>query len=476
MALFFRPFVIAILLLLLNIITKIIFITDIPISLDEPFTIYHAQFGIKDLVDSLNGYNNPPLYEMILHYWIKLFGISPLSVRFLPMLFASFSAIALYFFCLKYFSKRTALISSLLLTFSSLLIQYSHTTRVYSLFLLLTVLSMHYYLEVINATTKRKFKIVIFIAVSTLLIYAHYFGVIVLFIQFVHCLVFFRRGLKPFLLTGIIITALYIPQILTVYSRMMVSVSEGTWVLPPSGIESLYNMLWAFCNMPIVVVLSLILLLTGIIVSFINKNIKQISPQFGLILLWFVIPFFGMFAISYKVPMYLTRYLIFAIPSFYILVTLSVEVVFKREMFRTSTYGIIILAFASTVDLNKGNKFPIDKVVNEIIQLKGTNTAVIVKPYDELITSFAYHYNINHFKYIIPGNEYGGLEEKMRSENIFFTMNDKLGINLPTYQKVLIFWTGDKLNPLEHLLQSDFQLIQSKEWQFNHFISLYQRK
>ncbi|MCE3260659.1 MAG: putative rane protein, partial [Bacteroidetes bacterium] len=128
---------------LLNLILKFLYLTTQEIAHDEPFSIYHAQFGISTLIDQLKGYNNPPLFEIILHYWIKLFGISPLSVRMLPLLFGALGPVALYYFVRKHFSVRTAIVSSLLLSFSTLLVYYSHDCRVYTLFMLLSILSMH---------------------------------------------------------------------------------------------------------------------------------------------------------------------------------------------------------------------------------------------------------------------------------------------------------------------------------------------
>ena len=137
-------------LVLINIIIKSIYLTDQSVSHDEPFSLYHAQFDFWTLIDFLKKYNNPPLYEIILHYWIKVFGISELAIRALPMLFSSLSVLFIYKIGKSFFDIRVGLAASLLFTFSSFQIWYAHDCRVYSLFLLLTVMSMYFFFKLIT--------------------------------------------------------------------------------------------------------------------------------------------------------------------------------------------------------------------------------------------------------------------------------------------------------------------------------------
>ncbi|MHB8261733.1 MAG: glycosyltransferase family 39 protein [Bacteroidia bacterium] len=133
-----------ILLLLLNVFSKSLYLTTDAISLDEPFSIYHAQFALPTILKQLANYNNPPLFEIVLHFWISLFGISPSAVRTLPALIACLCPLLLYYFAKRNFSIRVGVVSSLLLTFSNLLLFYSHDCRVYSLFVLLSLASFYY--------------------------------------------------------------------------------------------------------------------------------------------------------------------------------------------------------------------------------------------------------------------------------------------------------------------------------------------
>ena len=92
----FNTYVLPFLLVLLNFFLNRGGLTANSIALDEPFSIYVAQFEVSKIIAYLSTGNNPPLFELILHYWIKLFGIKPSSVRFLPCLFSSLTALYIF--------------------------------------------------------------------------------------------------------------------------------------------------------------------------------------------------------------------------------------------------------------------------------------------------------------------------------------------------------------------------------------------
>ena len=112
--------IIPLLLFVFNVIYKIIFISHGDICMDEPFTIFYAQGSIKDIYAMLFNENNPPLFFVLTKAMVKMGGIEPFIVRFLPMLFSSLTSIIIYKIGQRNFHFSVGLFAALFFTFSNL--------------------------------------------------------------------------------------------------------------------------------------------------------------------------------------------------------------------------------------------------------------------------------------------------------------------------------------------------------------------
>ena len=168
--------------ILLNAILKAFYLDANPIDMDEPFSIFHAQMGVSEIIQALKNGNNPPLYEIFLHFWIKLFGISPVSVRMPSLLFALINVLFVYLIAKQFINTKVAIISTLLITFSSFHLFFAHEARVYALFALLTTISFYLFFLIVDK--KAKISTYIFLLLTYVcLVYSHYFGIVVIGLQ-----------------------------------------------------------------------------------------------------------------------------------------------------------------------------------------------------------------------------------------------------------------------------------------------------
>ncbi len=458
-------------LFLLNVVLKCIYLTAEPVSHDEPFTIYHAQFGFSELVGYLKNYNNPPLFEIILHFWIKLFGISEGSVRVLPMLFSSASVVFIYLIGRDFFNTRVALLASLLFTFSTMQIWYAHDCRVYSLFLLLTLISFYLFFTLLKEGSLSGKRSLLLLIINALLIYAHYFGLFVWLLQGIILLAFHFRNKKLWLrFTGIMLGAslLYLPQVFSLYERFSDSAGNGTWLKPPSGPESLYNMIWSFSNAPVIAVLCIALLLAALVKFLVFAKQEQVKRPAVYLCIWFVLPFLAMFLLSYKIPMFLDRYLIYITPAFYLLLAVSLSFLLPgKKAFYTGSI-LLVAGFLVSASFNPTKKRAVRETVDFVMSRKDPGTVVLICP-PEFMTTFAYYYQRDYFQQAEVGSEYGRLIRLLEEDQVFFVNGMSPGLLQKTsqYKRIVYLDAGaDFTFPGNHIKEELLKNYTLKEEAF----------
>jgi len=114
------------------------------VLIDDEWHAVHILLGSSPKEIFLNFGSSDFSIPLALLYWLEadLFGLSELGMRW-PMMAAGILALVILpLYCRRYFDDKTAIIFSLLLAFSPLLLIYSRTARPYSLTLLLSLVSL----------------------------------------------------------------------------------------------------------------------------------------------------------------------------------------------------------------------------------------------------------------------------------------------------------------------------------------------
>lgn len=145
---------------------------------DEAITYIYA---IKDfpmgIINSLVKTDvHMPLYFLILNLWIKLFTNSDTIMRLLSVLFGILSIFLCYLSGKELVNKKTGLIAALLISVNSLAIFYSQEVRFYSLLMMLSALTLLYFIKTINNPSK--INLILLFFSSILLIYTNTISII----------------------------------------------------------------------------------------------------------------------------------------------------------------------------------------------------------------------------------------------------------------------------------------------------------
>ncbi len=391
---------IVIVLFVLAFLVRIAFLTSNSLGNDEPFSVFVAQKSISQIFAILTDGNNPPLYELLLHFWIRIFGTSEFWVRLPSLIFNCFAVVYIFKFTKLFFNVEAAILASLLFVFSNYQIAFAHEARVYSLVGMLSIASMYYFASFISTPTRKIKLLIALILTNILLIYAHYLG---FFILFVEAVVFLchstarKKYRRELLLALAIIVFAYLPVIPVVVHRFLITSSVGTWIRPPDSIDNIYLILWAYSNSPLTTVASILILISGVIVFFIKSKRQTLLLQQKLVVAWFVLPITIMFVISFIIPMFTDRYVsIIAIPYYILIAIVSCKIIDYKK-FRYVLPMLMLLMFAFTVKPDMSNRRNTQEAVSQTLNFKKEKSLVMFCP-RHFKYGFAYYFSKEAFR------------------------------------------------------------------------------
>ena len=102
--------------------------------LDETFSVWMAHHSVPELLQwTVNLDQHPPLYYLLLHYWIATFGDTAYYVRLLSALFGAAAIPVIYLIGKRLSGAVVGLAAALLLAFSLFNIYFAQETRMYTL-------------------------------------------------------------------------------------------------------------------------------------------------------------------------------------------------------------------------------------------------------------------------------------------------------------------------------------------------------
>lgn len=351
-------YLVLILLICVGFVLKGFNLGETGLGADECFSVYTAQLEPATIIKWLSTGDNPPLWELILHYWIKIFGISNISVRMPSLIFNVLTIIPIYLIGEKFIKKHTGLIASLFFIFSTLSLFLTHEARIYSLLGLLATYSVYFYFSAIRSN-KHLFLILLTLT-NVLILYSHYLGYWIILIQTLAYFSFkeVRQSLKTkWLYYQFLLLICFLPLIPVLLDRFTNSGVNGTWISPVSGITDLYNMLWKFSNQPLTTVIFVCLLLFGLIKVVIKKFDSYESKLYAtLINIFLWVPLLCSFLISFKIGFFLDRYFYFLSPFFYLSVSISISYLLnKYKYYQYAMYIITISLMVFTFNISTVN-------------------------------------------------------------------------------------------------------------------------
>lgn len=143
--------------------------------MDEALSVGIASHSLSAIPGVLRHDGSPPLYYLLLHVWMTIFGASESATHAMSLLFGLLTIPVGMWAGWSLFGKRAGVMAAILFTFSAFITEYSQETRMYSLMALLGLLATAAF---IHAFVFRRRKYLIMFAVcQALMLYTHAWGI-----------------------------------------------------------------------------------------------------------------------------------------------------------------------------------------------------------------------------------------------------------------------------------------------------------
>lgn len=300
---------------------------------DEAFSRHFALLPIEDAMRYLTMDVHPPLHTAVLHLWMKAFGASVLALRSLSLIFAVLGLAVFLKLARELFGRREAALAGLLAVFSPLMVYYGADARMYAMVFFLSCLSALLFWKAIDPPSPNGYggaggdtrATEAWMCVSLALTLTHLTGAMVLAGQALFLLLsaerrpLFWKLLWRFAAIGLVFAVWFVPA-----ATFRLSSLSKEWQFR-SGQEdihasmSLLYWIWLGKNkaqLAIAFAVTGLLALGGILRKSERRPFFNVSRESAFLFAWFACAFAPFLVFPNVTP----RYLIAAVPPFFLLV------------------------------------------------------------------------------------------------------------------------------------------------------------
>lgn len=371
-----KEMILIIILFLIAFIIRIWHLTDRSLWNDELWTVFFSSAKhLKNMwsmlyVVSHKFAENPPLYLIVIRFWVNIFGNGEFAFRFPSVIFGSLSIPVFYFITKQFVSKKIALICSILLIFSPIHIYYSQEARCYSLFILLSFISTYFFVKLMNSSKGKIADKLGYISSITAMLYTHYYSI---FLILAHILLILLQSKKKknWIFLYSLIVLLFTPW-MTAFLLQLSGLSTGSWVQRIVFQKGLIDNLFFFSpynNSFPISYFFIFLFFLGIIKTFFTITFTKPYLKY-LLLLWFSISILVPLALSQIFqPFFVYRFTFISLAPYIIYVSIGLEWLTKYKIILF--ISIILIIYLSISNMANIPFVPVENwkaVLSDLVQ------------------------------------------------------------------------------------------------------------
>jgi len=377
--------------------------------LDEAFAVHLVQRDPAGVLRASRGDTSPPLYDLVLWAWQRLFGIGEAAVRWPSVLASAATAAVLFLLARRHFGAFVAWCGSALFLLSDVNLHFARQARPYALATLLGVLSLAAFLEWLDRATWPRVALVA--GLNLLLVFTHYVAVLAVVVEGL-ALLWPRRDLPALRRFA----AAHLPVAAALGAWVLPVVRSGQqhkmeWMAPPD-LGQLGRVLGWYADgrrWPAVFLLLLAFALAALLAA---RRRGQDRPwgKVAAVALFGLAPIPLAFVASYLVRSLHPRYLLFATPALALLWALGLGALRPG---RARTGAVVAACLACGVGLGRGLAPAYDWRAAVAAVRRAPADRIVVVPWWEY-ASFAYYFDPLAFR------DPEGLAARLAAQNVRF--------------------------------------------------------
>lgn len=337
---------------------------------DELIMVRVASEDLGSIFDRVLG-GRPPVYVLLAHWFVQIFGISEIATRSLSAIAGSLSIVVMYHVGRELFGWRVGLLGTVFFVLSEFQIYQAQNFRYYSLLVLFTLLANFFYICALKYGTYKYFAL--YALASILMFYTHTFSLFSMVAPGIYFLLLWKRYhhlWRPWLISHIAIGLGILPGLWIAFleeaagtTGVQIWITTQAWWYPLMTLREFLFPL-AFYLSPKRLMASAIFFVFGMgvllfwkgrgpwfaslrtLIPTARQKISEQSTNLVFVLLWLVLTIIIPFTLSQLVsPIYTHRYVIGAAPALYILVGIGL-LFMHRIVPLPITFGIFLLLTA----------------------------------------------------------------------------------------------------------------------------------
>ncbi len=360
------------------------------LRLDESQSLWQTSHSVMKIFNIIAQDVHVPLYHIMLHFWQIFFGNGVATARVFSLLFFVLAIPALFKLAKLLYGEEAAIFTILLFSISPFMNWYGNEIRMYSLFTLVVILNMYYFVRIYKERDSEDQNAIWFLYIVTVIagIFTHYFFFFALFSELIFFIThrdkFAPNATKRFIWTIVLVVVAFAPWVR--YVLHLGSISNSEPLLAPPTSVNVFNTFSQFLfgfqiNYVNTILVSFwpVTILLGFLAL---RKRKTISADTAFLVICFIVPNILAFIVStFVLPLYLSRYLIFTLPPMYMLLAaLAVSYPPKiKKLFMGILISVMIVTLgAEIVSAQTPVKEDYKQVVNYIQSHSSFDDVIIV--------------------------------------------------------------------------------------------------